>query len=135
MEAAIMNDIGKRIKELRKKHHLSQTTFANRIGVSSGNVGDWESDKKKSTPSAKAILAISREFQVSTDWIISGKESTVRNNEKKKSFFSLEKCELNSQIKHLAEEDRELLEEIIELFIHKKVKRTEKENASKNKHH
>ncbi|KYG90859.1 hypothetical protein A0U40_17460 [[Bacillus] sp. KCTC 13219] len=66
--------IGTRIKYLREKEGLSQAAFAKKIGVSLGNVGDWESPNKKSTPGAKAIHAISCEFNVSTDWIISGED-------------------------------------------------------------
>lgn len=69
-----IENIGDRIKLLREKHGLSQASFGKRIGVSSGNVGDWESDKKKSLPGAKAIYAISREFEVSSDWLLGGEE-------------------------------------------------------------
>lgn len=66
--------IGDRIKLLREKHGLSQAAFGRRIGVSSGNVGDWESEKKKSLPGAKAIYTIAKEFQVSADWLLAGEE-------------------------------------------------------------
>ena len=66
--------IGERIKLLREKHGLSQAAFGKRIGVSSGNVGDWESEKKKSLPGAKAIYTIAKEFEVSADWLLAGEE-------------------------------------------------------------
>lgn len=72
-----IENIGERIKLLRDKHGLSQAAFAKRIGVSAGNVGDWESEKKKSLPGAKAIYAIAKEFDVTADWLLTGKEYVV----------------------------------------------------------
>ncbi|AJA42435.1 hypothetical protein AJ85_20130 [Alkalihalobacillus alcalophilus ATCC 27647 = CGMCC 1.3604] len=69
-----IDNIGVRIKYLREKNGLSQAAFAKRIEVSAGNVGDWESEKKKSLPGAKAIHAISGEFGVSADWLLTGEE-------------------------------------------------------------
>ena len=69
-----MDSIGDRIKLLREKHGLSQAAFGRRIGVSAGNVGDWESEKKKSLPGAKAIYTIAKEFEVSADWLLAGEE-------------------------------------------------------------
>ncbi|MEK4146875.1 helix-turn-helix domain-containing protein [Robertmurraya sp. FSL W8-0741] len=72
-----IENIGERIKFLREKHGLSQAAFAKRIGVSAGNVGDWESEKKKSLPGAKAIYAIAKEFEVTADWLLDGEEYIV----------------------------------------------------------
>lgn len=74
-----IDNIGARIKYLRDQEGLSQAAFAKRIGVSSGNVGDWESTIKKSMPGAKAIHAISCEFNVTADWVLNG-ENISNNN-------------------------------------------------------
>lgn len=47
--------------------------FSARIHVSPGNVGDWESEKRSSTPGTKALIAIAEEFKVSLDWLLLGK--------------------------------------------------------------
>lgn len=68
-----MDGIKGRIKYLRKKHGLTMAEFSARIHVSAGNVGDWESEKRSSTPGTKALIAIAEEFEVSLDWLLLGK--------------------------------------------------------------
>lgn len=70
-----MDGIKQRIKDLRKKHGLTMAEFSARIHVSPGNVGDWESEKRSSTPGTKALIAIAEEFQISLDWLILGRGS------------------------------------------------------------
>ncbi|EGL13295.1 helix-turn-helix transcriptional regulator [Paenibacillus sp. HGF7] len=41
-----MNEINHRIKELRLKHNLTMAKMAAMIGVSPGNISDWENGKK-----------------------------------------------------------------------------------------
>jgi len=70
-----MHDINRRIKELRISRELSINRLASIIGVSPGNISDWESERKKSTPTAKALIALAQFFQVSLDWLMTGVES------------------------------------------------------------
>ncbi|WP_104372408.1 helix-turn-helix domain-containing protein [Desulfocucumis palustris] len=65
-----MDDIMTRLKYLRKVNNLSQPKLAKSIGVSQGNVGDWESGRSK--PSLQSIATISEKYNVSTDWLIKG---------------------------------------------------------------
>ncbi|MFS0836970.1 transcriptional repressor LexA [Paenibacillus sp. 1P03SA] len=67
-----MNEINHRIKELRLKHNLTMAKMADMIGVSPGNISDWENGKKKSTPTARALISISKQFNVSLDWLMTG---------------------------------------------------------------
>lgn len=69
-----MNAIKRRLKQLRLNKGLTMAEFAQRIEVSPGNVGDWESESRSSVPGAKALIAISRTFGVSLDWILLGIE-------------------------------------------------------------
>ncbi|MCF2945611.1 transcriptional repressor LexA [Paenibacillus tarimensis] len=69
-----MHNINRKIRELRLSHQLTMARMAELIGVSPGNISDWESDKKKSTPTAKALIAIANHFQVSLDWLMDNSE-------------------------------------------------------------
>jgi transcriptional regulator with XRE-family HTH domain len=62
-----------RIKQLREKNHLSQKEFGEIIGFSQGNIGDWE--RGRSLPSIKAIISIVNKFNVTSDWLLLGKET------------------------------------------------------------
>lgn len=66
-------NISERIQTLRKSKNLSQEELANEIGVSRQAVSKWESEQ--STPDLDKIIALSEYFNVSTDYLLKGKES------------------------------------------------------------
>lgn len=74
------SDIIDRVREIRIQQGLSQVEFAKRIGVSPGNVGDWESPNKRSSPGVQPLLAIASGFDVSLDWLLLGKSQTKPND-------------------------------------------------------
>lgn len=75
-----MNEIGKRIKQLREQRGIKAIELAEAIGASQGNISDWENDKKKSTPTAKSLIAIANFFDISLDWLMTGEELTVQKS-------------------------------------------------------
>ena len=77
----MISSIGARIKELRKIKNMSQEELANELTVSRQTISKWESDIV--SPDINNIEMISKFFEVSTDYIINGKEnktSTKQNN-------------------------------------------------------
>ena len=56
------------LKELRAKKGLTQGQLAKAVGVSAGNVGDWETGKSK--PGYNALAALARIFEVSADYLL-----------------------------------------------------------------
>lgn len=54
---------GELLKELRTRKGVSQIELAKAIGVSNGNVGDWERGRSK--PGFDALIALSRFFEIS----------------------------------------------------------------------
>ncbi len=85
-----MNNIGERIKNLRKRKNLNQNEFSKTIGISQGALSDIE--KNKSKPSVDTIIAISKHFNISTNWLLTGE--TKGSNE-----FLNEYYELNKELK------------------------------------
>jgi len=51
------------LKELRSKKGVTQSQLAKAVGVSPGNVGDWETGKSK--PGYSALAELTRYFEVS----------------------------------------------------------------------
>ena len=51
------------LKQLRAEKGVSQVELARAIGVSNGNVGDWERGRSK--PGYDALVALSRYFEIS----------------------------------------------------------------------
>jgi transcriptional regulator with XRE-family HTH domain len=62
--------LGRRIRELRG-FDMTQGEFARRIGVTQGHLSALEHGEKE--PGAAILLAISREFGKSVDWLLTGK--------------------------------------------------------------
>ncbi|MCI6481804.1 MAG: helix-turn-helix transcriptional regulator [Treponema porcinum] len=60
--------INKRIRELRLSRGMSQPELAAKLGVSKQYISNWENDNIQ--PSIEMLIAISRFFMVSTDYLL-----------------------------------------------------------------
>ena len=63
-----MNEIGKRINEIRQEHKLSQIDFGRVLGASQDTVSLWENNK--SLPTTEYVILIAKHFNVSADYIL-----------------------------------------------------------------
>lgn len=97
-------EIGERIKHLREESKITQAELAKEIGVSPGNVGDWERGRAK--PGFDASLALSRFFQISVDWLMTG-EDTSYHKEVYPEKIVLQRQDL--ELLPLSNEEREIL--------------------------
>ena len=59
-----------RIKEVRKKAGLTQQEFADKLGISRSNIGNYESGSR--APIDAAIKLICAKFNVNESWLRSG---------------------------------------------------------------
>ncbi len=73
------SSIGTRIKELRNAKNISQEELANELLVSRQTISKWESDIV--SPDINNIEMISKFFEVSTDYIIYGKENNATHKQ------------------------------------------------------
>lgn len=64
----MMTLISKRIKEIRAEYKLTQAQFGEKLAVSQDTVSLWENGK--SLPATEYIIAISKTFGVSADFIL-----------------------------------------------------------------
>lgn len=62
--------MGPRIAALRREAGLSQAELAKRLQVSPSAMGMYEQGRRE--PSAEILVAISRELDVSTDYLLTG---------------------------------------------------------------
>lgn len=63
------------LKELRKKNNVSQIDLSRSIGVSTGNISDWERGRSK--PGYDALISLSRFFDISSDFLLELSQSTT----------------------------------------------------------
>ena len=72
--------LGFRIAALRKRKGLSQEQLAMQINVCASAIGMYEQGRRE--PSLKTLIAISQEFGISLDYLITGEEPPNRNVER-----------------------------------------------------
>ena len=75
-----MSTLSQRIQCLRKNNGLSQEELAEKLNVSRQAVSKWESGQ--SVPDVEKILALSKYFQVSTDFLLKGNETAPTSSTK-----------------------------------------------------
>jgi transcriptional regulator with XRE-family HTH domain len=62
--------LGQRIKAARKKYGLTQTLFANKMGVSKGAIINYEKDTR--SPDALFLIRMVKQFNISSEWLLLG---------------------------------------------------------------
>lgn len=68
-----MSPVVQRILDLMYEHHVTAAKLTSDLGISHTAVTDWK--KGRGSPKVATIADISRYFNVSTDYIITGAES------------------------------------------------------------
>lgn len=69
-----MNTMGSRLKALRKKYNYTGEEVGNMLKVSKVAIYNWEKDIR--SPNPDVIEKLANIYEVSTDYLITGKEST-----------------------------------------------------------
>lgn len=69
--------LGTRIASLRQGFGLSQAELAKRLNISPSAIGMYEQGRRQ--PSVDTLIALSREFGVSLDYLVAGQMTTVRD--------------------------------------------------------
>ncbi len=70
--------LGHRIASLRKKMGISQTELAQKICISSSAIGMYEQGRRE--PSIAIIIALSRELNVSIDFLLTGRNWSQKDD-------------------------------------------------------
>ena len=71
--------LGERIAALRRQAGLSQAELAGRLQISASAMGMYEQGRRE--PSVDTLVAMARELQVSTDFLLTGKIRTLQEDE------------------------------------------------------
>ncbi|MDE5818306.1 MAG: helix-turn-helix domain-containing protein [Lachnospiraceae bacterium] len=114
---AYINDLGCRIKRLRKNKKMTQQELGAIIGLHGSNVGRIE--QGKIYPTSDVLLNICHYFSVSCDWLLTGEDQTEQsysNNTDEQNFLYA--------FRQLSSTDKNEIKELIEF----KLERAKKEN-------
>ena len=90
-----MNTMGSRLKALRKKYNYTGEEVGNMLKVSKVAIYNWEKDIR--SPSPDVIKKLASIYEVSTDYLITGKDSNITNDN---YYYDAEVAELAEQIKN-----------------------------------
>lgn len=63
-----MENIGKRIKELRKEMDCTQNKLADVLGITQDSISLWENGKR--IPDTQYIVALAQFFDVTSDYLL-----------------------------------------------------------------
>ena len=74
-------DMNERIRKIRMDNGLSQDQFADKLGVSRQAVSKWENGQ--TAPDLDNIIAMSNLYEVTTDYILIGRERSSKENGEK----------------------------------------------------
>lgn len=113
-----IDTIGARIKFLRQTtSNLTQQKLADATGISRGNLSNHEKDRFK--PASDAIIAIANYFNVTTDWLLTGKDEIDSETYSLKSnntdvILNHKEMNLINLFRRLREEDKLKIEGLIE---------------------
>lgn len=77
--------LGARIAALRRERGMSQSELAGRLRISPSAMGMYEQGRRE--PSAQTLVDLSRELQVSTDFLLTGQASTPSESDALSQMF------------------------------------------------
>lgn len=78
-------NLQEKILQLRKKAGLSQEALAERLGVSRQAISKWETGD--ATPELSKLVLLAKEFNVTTDWLLSEDDNIPEKSKTSESGF------------------------------------------------
>ncbi|MFB4390217.1 helix-turn-helix transcriptional regulator [Bacillus sp. BR_10] len=103
--------LGDRLRSLREKHNLTQEQIAKKIGISRGTYAHYEINKRR--PDYETLIKITDIFNVSLDFLLTGKEFDSSNEDMWKKLLD-PKTELF--FKDLKDAPDDKIEELIQFW-------------------
>lgn len=106
-------EIVERIEYLIEANNIPKSDFLKEMGISSGNMGDWKSER--STPNIHKMVRVAEYFKVTLDWLVTGKDRSAKEGD------SLgEKLQSVGFVHELSEDEKAFICEYIEFTAYRK---------------
>lgn len=84
---SLNEELGRRVQQLRKAKGFSQEELADRVGVSRQAVSKWEGGQ--TAPDLERLLALSKQLDVTTDYLLTGQHPAAREQGPDAALFSV----------------------------------------------
>lgn len=107
--------IYERIEGLRKSKGLSQGKLEKQLGFSNGSISKW----KNSTPNAERLQKLADFFNVSVEYLMTGKEDDVKDTSQdlKQKFEEIERLLKSGKMKPLRYDGEPIDDNTIDLLL------------------
>lgn len=108
-----------RIKELCKSRSITVSKLEEILGLPSNTIYQW----KKRVPGTERLQLVADYFHVSIDYLLGRTDTPSTNTDEQQKKLTIEealKVVMGSDGKELTENDREVLQGIIEVYLNKK---------------
>lgn len=108
-----MSSLGARIAYLRAKGGMSQEELAKKLKIGKSTLGMYETDKRE--PSHETTTKIADEFNVTIDWLLTGRDKTMEGiilDETDAKAYEL--------FKHLGDKGKDYILELMEKMVETK---------------
>ncbi|MFB6364146.1 helix-turn-helix transcriptional regulator [Paenibacillus elgii] len=106
-------EIVERIEYLIEANSIPKSDFLKEIGISSGNMGDWKSER--STPNIHKLVRVAEYFKVTLDWLVTGKDRPVKEDD-----LLGESIQASDSVHELSEDEKVFIREYIEFTAYRK---------------
>ena len=106
-----MESLGKRIRELRQRRSWSQQELADRVGVRQKQISSYERDVN--VPSGEIFIKLANAFDVSLDFLA----KRAPEGASQVTIADLELLEKIQHVDRLADDDRAIVKQIMDLVI------------------
>jgi len=110
----MVEGFAERLRQLRKQKNLSQTEFAQLVGLHWNHIGRYE--RGTSRPSADALHKLAAVLGVSADYLIEG----TTDDAAKASFQDRDLLRIFQEVETLDPQDKEVIKKLIEAFLMKR---------------
>jgi transcriptional regulator with XRE-family HTH domain len=116
-----MQTIYERIEALIASKRMTKKAFCQQMGISTGNFGDWK--RGVSIPSTKKLIEIAQYFDVSLDWLMTGRERGASDGIRElPNGYSPEGGQPDAWMEQLTEEERAFIREYLEFTEYRRSK-------------
>ena len=103
--------LGDRLRQTREHSKLSQIQVKERTGINNKTLSNYENNV--SSPDPYTLKTLADLYKVSTDWLISGKESTLHRSMYNSLYISDENLQFLIKLSKLSPNKRKALEILI----------------------
>lgn len=108
--------IYERIESLIKSKSMTKKEFCKNLGISTGNLGDWK--RGKSSPGTNKLIDISSYFDVSLDWLMTGRERYQEKIFERRENYSIDNW--THLLTQLTDEEKAFIQEYVEFAAYRR---------------